>query len=247
MSIRKNLAANLRRLCDTGGSISAICRELGINRSQFDRYLQGKVLPNNATTRRICVYFRISEPELFEGSTSTHPGGVPPNLPAKLESLLREALHPPAPPIEDGTYFTYFSIPGRSDMMMRTVTFIKRESDVVTFRRVTGWSERQGAWAYARGNHYGVAISCLNWIYFSALNRRETGEPSMIAVQWAPISEPVLVGTAMLLTEVGPTILKAFMRRDKSGIGFREAVRMAHAVPVGVDPLIAKLSSAPSL
>jgi len=57
VSIRENLAANLRRLCKDHASVSAVCRELGINRTQFERYLQGQTVPNKATAKLICDYF----------------------------------------------------------------------------------------------------------------------------------------------------------------------------------------------
>ena len=56
MPIRENLAINLRRLIRGHASVSAVCRALGINRTQFERYLQGQAVPNKATARLICDY-----------------------------------------------------------------------------------------------------------------------------------------------------------------------------------------------
>ncbi|MER8448003.1 helix-turn-helix transcriptional regulator [Mesorhizobium sp. M1066] len=244
MSIRENLAANLRRLCKDHASVSAVCRELHINRTQFERYLQGQTVPNKATAKLICDYFRIDEAELYQDPDAPEPAmrGLPP----VSESLFNQMIRPPSPSIAGGTYFTYFSIPGRLDLLMRSVTFVRREAELVTFRRVTGWSERRGStWARARGNHYGVAISRLNWIYFSGINRRQTGEPSLISVQWAPISEPVLMGKAMLLTEAGPAFVSVIMRRDITNIHARDAISMAHVINLddpGVDQLVVSLT-----
>lgn len=244
MSIRDNLAANLRRLCKDHASVSAVCRELGINRTQFERYLQGQTVPNKATAKLICDYFRIGEAELYRDPGTPEP--TAPGLPPISESLFTQMIRPPAPSIAGGTYFTYFSIPTRADLLMRSVTFVRREAELVTFRRVTGWSERRGStWARARGNYYGVAISRLNWIYFSGVNRRQTGEPSLISAQWAPISEPVLTGKAMLLTEAGPAFVSVIMRQDMSNIPPRHAIRMAHVVRLddpGVDQLVVSLA-----
>ncbi|WP_421915681.1 XRE family transcriptional regulator [Mesorhizobium sp.] len=244
MPIRENIAANLRRLCKDHASVSAVCRELRINRTQFERYLQGQTVPNKATAKLICDYFRIDEAELYQD-----PGGPEagvPGLPPASESLFAQLIRPPSPSIAGGTYFTYFSIPDRPDLLVRAVTFVRRDAELVTFRRVTGWSERRGStWARARGNHYGVAIARLNWIYFSGVNRRQTGEPSLISVQWAPISEPVLIGKAMLLTESGPAFVSVIMRQEVANIGAREAIRMAHVVRLddpGVDQLVVSLT-----
>ncbi|QPC90233.1 helix-turn-helix domain-containing protein [Mesorhizobium sp. INR15] len=244
MSIRENLAANLRRLCKDHASVSAVCRELHINRTQFERYLQGQAVPNKATAKLICDYFRIDEAELYQDHGAQEP--TIPGLPPISESLFNQMIRPPSPSIAGGTYFTYFSIPNRADLLMRAVTFVRREAELVTFRRVTGWSERRGStWARARGNHYGVAISRLNWIYFSGINRRQTGEPSLISVQWAPISEPVLMGKAMLLTESGPAFVSVIMRQDVANISPRHAIRMAHVIRLddpSVDQLVVSLT-----
>ena len=59
------LAKNLRMLCSYGHSISDICRRLGVNRQQFDRYLTGKTQPSLATLRRMCDFFGVDEAEIL--------------------------------------------------------------------------------------------------------------------------------------------------------------------------------------
>jgi transcriptional regulator with XRE-family HTH domain len=241
--IRKNLAANLRRLIRGHASVSAVCRELGINRTQFERYLQGQTVPNKATARLICDYFGIDENELYREATTAiaEDGGY-----ASLRQTLYENMvRPPGPAIAGGTYFTYFAVPDRPDLVMRSVTFVRREAELVTFRRVTRWAEghRQGG-ARAPGWHYGVAISRLNWIYFTGINRRQTGEPSMVAVQWAPFSEPVLVGNAFVLTGAGPACVKVIMRQQVGRISLRQALQMSGVVSLDdprLDQLVASL------
>lgn len=243
MPIRENLAANLRRLVQRHASVSAVCRELGINRTQFERYLQGQAIPNKATARLICGFFKIDENDLYRepaaaAATDSH---------ASLRQRLYETMvHPPSPAIAGGTYFTYFSVPGRPDLLTRSITFVQRETELVTFRRVTRWApdDSQGG-ARAPDNHYGVVISRLNWIYFSGINSRQTGDPSIVVVQWAPISEPVLVGRAIVLTGSGPAFVSVIMRRDVTRISPRQAMRMAHTVSLddpGVDPLVSSLA-----
>lgn len=228
MGIRETFAANLARLCSKQKSISAICRALKVNRTQFDRYLRAEMLPLEPVLVKICNYFQVRPDELFrdpdKNSADVDPRAV---------KLYNHFIHPPPPLIESGTYFTYFEVPDRNDVAIRAITFVERNADLVSFRRVTGWAERSGtAWAHAQGNHYGVVIGRLNWIYFSAINRRQTGEPSLIAVQWAPLSEPVLTGLALLMTERGPAFVRSVLIKNQAPISPREAVRMAHVVPM---------------
>ena len=242
--IRENLAANLRRLIQRHASVSAVCRELGINRTQFERYLQGHAIPNKTTARLICAFFKIDENELYREPAAAAAND---DVHASLRQTLYETMvRPPSPAIAGGTYFTYFSIPGRPELLMRSVTFVRREAELVTFRRVTRWAPGDGqGGARVPGDHYGVVISRLNWIYFSGVNRRQTSEPTIVAVQWAPISEPVLVGSAFVLTGSGPACVSAIMRQDVTRISKRRAMQMAHIVRLddpSVDRLVVSLA-----
>ncbi len=61
----ENFATNLRLLCDRQGSISQICRKLGINRQQFNKYLSGRHMPSSGNTRVIANYFGLGPEVLF--------------------------------------------------------------------------------------------------------------------------------------------------------------------------------------
>ena len=58
-------AANLRHICDQRGSISQICRKIGINRQQFNKYLSGRHLPSSANARIIADHFGLNPELLF--------------------------------------------------------------------------------------------------------------------------------------------------------------------------------------
>ena len=60
-----NFSDNLRTLCAEHGSVAQICRAIGINRQQFNRYLSGKSMPSAHNLRRIARHFSIPEAELF--------------------------------------------------------------------------------------------------------------------------------------------------------------------------------------
>ncbi len=64
-SVGKNFSNNLRFLCADHGSISQICREIGINRQQFNRYLNGTSVPSAHNLRRIARHFGLTEELLF--------------------------------------------------------------------------------------------------------------------------------------------------------------------------------------
>lgn len=59
-----NFALNLQHLCAQKKSISAVSRELGINRQQFSRYLNGTNRPGRHTLNKICTYFGVTSEDL---------------------------------------------------------------------------------------------------------------------------------------------------------------------------------------
>nr|WP_083191101.1 helix-turn-helix transcriptional regulator [Salipiger sp. CCB-MM3] len=64
--LRSVFGANLRRLGKHAPSISALCRDLGINRTQFNRYLAGESFPRPDVLHRICTFFNVDARILLE-------------------------------------------------------------------------------------------------------------------------------------------------------------------------------------
>lgn len=64
--LRNTLGANLRALAKSTASISALCRDLGINRTQFNRYLAGESFPRPDVLFRICQYFDVDARIILE-------------------------------------------------------------------------------------------------------------------------------------------------------------------------------------
>jgi len=58
-------AINLRLLCERTGSITAVCRKIGLNRQQFNKYLAGKHVPSQNNLRAIAKYFGLNASILF--------------------------------------------------------------------------------------------------------------------------------------------------------------------------------------
>ncbi|WP_372026999.1 helix-turn-helix transcriptional regulator [Tistrella mobilis] len=59
------IAENLRLVCSYRPSISHVGRDLGINRSQLNRYLAGSSTPRPALLRKICDYFGVEPYEMM--------------------------------------------------------------------------------------------------------------------------------------------------------------------------------------
>ncbi|WP_291732197.1 helix-turn-helix transcriptional regulator [Leisingera sp. F5] len=83
----ESFSENLRSLCAEHGSIAQICREIGINRQQFNRYLNGSSLPAAHNLRRIARYFSIPEAQLFTANSEFE---------TRLEDAAGPVQHSPA-------------------------------------------------------------------------------------------------------------------------------------------------------
>lgn len=57
--LRMILGDNLRQLSQSSPSISALCRTIGVNRTQFNRYLSGAAFPRPDVLFRICTHFGV--------------------------------------------------------------------------------------------------------------------------------------------------------------------------------------------
>jgi transcriptional regulator with XRE-family HTH domain len=78
--MQANLAANLRLLCGYYPSIAHVCRTLGINRTQFNRYLGAKALPSANLLNRLCDHFGVEDTEIY----------LPPSHFSRLVSIRRK-------------------------------------------------------------------------------------------------------------------------------------------------------------
>ena len=65
-------ADNLRLLTQGQRSVSELCRELGVNRTQFNRYLSGQASPRPEVLQRICSHFGVDGRILLEPLHSLH-------------------------------------------------------------------------------------------------------------------------------------------------------------------------------
>ncbi|MEO0379399.1 MAG: helix-turn-helix transcriptional regulator [Pseudomonadota bacterium] len=64
--LRSMFGANLRILAQAYPSISELSRQLGINRTQFNRYLSGESFPRPDVLARICAFFGVDARVLLE-------------------------------------------------------------------------------------------------------------------------------------------------------------------------------------
>lgn len=75
VQLRSVFGANLRKLADRYSSVAGLCRELGINRTQFNRYLSAESFPRPDVLHRICTFFDVDARILLEPVDGLKPSG----------------------------------------------------------------------------------------------------------------------------------------------------------------------------
>lgn len=235
MSVYKNMGRNLRELCKQKPSISFVCKELGINRQQFAKYMNGENFPRRNMLARICEYFDIEEIELF-----TDPDSQLLNLNAKSASLIARKnfqevlgqLHAPQETaLDDGLYMTYFKSVAEPDWVIKSVTAIQKEGEYTEFRRLTGYNERKSsAWRLLIGSHRGLVLNRRGFLYFAALDQRPSQTPSLAIMRWAPTDINLLSGKCIALTKSGADVCHIVMEQLSAETSLRYALRDSGAV-----------------
>lgn len=66
MPVSKQFGENLRLLCSRKKSIAQVARDLGINKVQFNRYLNGESYPKPYVLQSICSYFDVNARIMLE-------------------------------------------------------------------------------------------------------------------------------------------------------------------------------------
>ena len=143
MTLQKDFAANLRWLCAESGSIAETCRGLGINRQQFNRYLNGG-RPAAQILRRIAKYFALPEEVLLLPHAEflqRQPGGAGAAKHPVLGQFA-DLFQNQARPLRRflGHYHAYYRTPTWPGQILRSLVQLRAENGLVvthTFERAT--------------------------------------------------------------------------------------------------------------
>lgn len=228
-SLRAVFASNLAALCARkGGSIAQICREIGIQRAQMDRYLGGQNLPNDATTERLCSYFGIDGLALFQVQETRKNGED-----AKLEAELLRRYYSPlvtgenTPRIAEGPYLATQTIASLPQTEFQSIVNFKRRDGAMKFRIKAPTASTQDEPAgTASFDFRGLAIERFGWFHLLGFNWRDGREPSLWSLRWQPVGQnPQLVGIGTIMTADGPRVAETVVRRIGSLPALRAAMR----------------------
>ncbi|EKE71766.1 DNA-binding protein [Celeribacter baekdonensis B30] len=107
--LRHVFGENLTRLSERATSVSQLCRDLGINRTQFNRYLKAEAFPRPDVLYRICQYFDVDARILLDPldslTSQAQKGAAVRELSGFLGALSEVGVSPAELP--DGPYLYY--------------------------------------------------------------------------------------------------------------------------------------------
>lgn len=144
--LRNMFGANLRQLAQKYPSVSALCRQLGINRTQFNRYLVGESFPRPDVLDRICRFFKVDARILLKPLDEIEPSADHP----ASEIIDRFLATGEEKTLATGFYHIAEAPPSRRDPVRHRLLFVRRIRHCTLLRGYEPRSELPGLTAPAR-------------------------------------------------------------------------------------------------
>ncbi len=180
----KQFSENLLALSSAAGSIANVCRELKINRQQFNKYLAGGTLPTEVTLLKFSKYFHV-EPDMFfrplEGGNSS---AIESPHAKYLTGLINEPMITRAAisgaltasqncSLPEGVYSFYGPWLPEPEFCVRGTIFIARRNEVMLFTRVSQLVKLDKRYGRAElRRHDGIVMEVKGKLSFVSRERR---------------------------------------------------------------------------
>jgi transcriptional regulator with XRE-family HTH domain len=174
MSIYTIFAQNLREECRRFESIAAVCRDSGINRQQFNKYLSGTTIPNARTLEKLCTFLGVESAQMF---LSTEYKSIiqtlnfqkpKPTLQEITRSRFLQSFNAkhnlpeytlPSKDFGEGYYNCYFPLEGTTNFLVRSILKTKIVENEMSFVRHTRMMSPSNKLEHlAFGKHHGLVI-----------------------------------------------------------------------------------------
>jgi transcriptional regulator with XRE-family HTH domain len=250
-SIHKIFAGNLRRQCSHFESIAEFCRQSGINRQQFNRYLSGQNLPNPRSLKKICATLGTSEASLFVAGGLASASGfslAEQAILGKMITALPEtglaALGDAATSLQDdprsngripsGVYLGYMPVGSLPGHLLRTVIKVSRVGGINVFTRRTSFRLQGSSLRNMTvGKHVGLILGDTYSSLFVGMNKMHphefTAQRFMHSITG---NDSLRLGLSLVRSPVGEIACKIVLVRVGSGVAARrKALAIMGVVP----------------
>ena len=166
--MKTDFSRNLRSLCAETGSFARVCREIGINRQQFNRYINGHGMPSAHNLHRIARYFEVSEDDLRMDHKTFQENFVHKRAEVNMgpASIISDMFQNQANPLRRflGSYYSYFQTPSWPDRIFRSLVRIKEDQGYVVSHSYENATSEDGTIRH-RTRYAGLVALKANRIY----------------------------------------------------------------------------------
>jgi transcriptional regulator with XRE-family HTH domain len=248
ISVYKNFAENLLALAVRNESIAKTCRDLDINRQQFNKYLSGNVLPNAVTLDRIINFFKIDALELFKPPNSDPTTPViatdfvkKTNKSLTLETTVSEFKKKQLDyQLRPGIYSYYLPYQNDRSQCMRGFIAISVEDGVTYFTRVLRFDDVLSGQNYSRSVAVdGVVTQVGNKLMMLGRSREDGNSINLLSIDTNnSIGKIYLLGLLLTFSRTGlPIALQAMLYHVGSIETWRQHFRQSGIISMD-DPTI---------
>lgn len=150
---QRTFAQNLGYLCGFYSSVAEVCRRLGMNRQQFNKYLSGQVRPSRHNMHRICDFFGVNESEML-----LEHGRFVETISLRKAPLVNDSLTEPLHHLEIlyrssknldryvGYYFRYFYSFGHAGKIVKSLAHLFERDGRYFWKNIEiHWSDAPGS------------------------------------------------------------------------------------------------------
>lgn len=157
-------AANLRHMCSFYPSVAHVCRSIGINRTQFNRYLSASGRPSRHMLTRICAFFGVTATDVhlptaqFQQQFSVRRRDEPSPAPyVTVVEKLRRASRPEMAKYVGFYHEYYYSMSNPGKILRGLVHLFERDGQVY-FRKIEHVSGPPGVSVTFKFRYIGAAF-----------------------------------------------------------------------------------------
>jgi len=165
--MQQDFSLNLRLLTDHYKSVADVCRRIGINRSQFNKYLGGRSSPSRHVFKRLCDFFGVEEYEMllphteFQKILGSKPLADPasaaePRYVGYLDQLVRRSRSDLMS--YEGYYFEYTYSMTYPGLILRSLILISRDDGLTTYQRMENLAPADGPGRRIKCKYQGIAF-----------------------------------------------------------------------------------------
>ena len=207
-----DFAQNLRSLTEKNGSIAQVCRDLGMNRQQFNKYLSGTSLPAPVSLRKIAEYFNVDQRAMFDNADSKSSRSDFDDIgafltldqinPRIVDRMMRTLSGSVQTQFREGCYIVYYPSLLSPDSISRAALIVFKVGKLMCFRRYTRFAMKgRPVERSAKGQHEGVVIEHNGRTFMLAKNIRGNGELSLQSFGASVAADfSIMTGLAIVMT-----------------------------------------------